>query len=202
MTNTDDSQLRRLLREQYGLITTAQARQFGLPWSHVRHRLDSGQWRCVLHGVYAVNTGTLTRETILMSALLFGGGDAILSHRTAASVWGVLSTADDEPVHITVRYGRNAIDPTPRPSLPTLLYPPLEHPGVVVHRSRAQAHITVDGTWPLTSKADTAVDVAVAESNARAAYASLIASVTNGPIRLHDISARLQSAHHDATGAL
>lgn len=192
VTTDDDFQLRRLLREQCGLITTAQARQFGLPWSQVRHRIESGHWRCVLHGVYAVNTGALTSDMTLMSALLFGGAHAILSHRTAAAQWGMLRTADGEPVHITVPYGRNAIDPPPRPGLDTLLYRPLDHPGVVVHRSRAQAHITVDAKWPLTAKADTAVDLAVAESTARAAYASLIATVTNSRIRLHDITLRLQ----------
>jgi len=65
------------------------------------------------------------------------------------------------------------------------------HPGVVVHRSRAHRHIGVDASNPRTSKADTALDVAVAEPTARLAYVSLITTVTNSRIRLADIRQRM-----------
>ncbi|MBS9374227.1 type IV toxin-antitoxin system AbiEi family antitoxin domain-containing protein [Rhodococcus sp. B50] len=66
------------------------------------------------------------------------------------------------------------------------------HPGVVVHRSRAYAHIAVHRNPPRTTKADTALDLATAENTARDAYTSLIGSVTNGNIRLIDVRRRLE----------
>ena len=66
------------------------------------------------------------------------------------------------------------------------------HPGVVVHRSRAQNFIGIDTDQPRTTKADTAVDIAVTEDTAKAAYSSLVGTVSNSRIPLVDIRRRLE----------
>ena len=58
----------------------------------------------------------------------------MLSHRTAAEEWGLVPAAEG-PVHITLPYGSSAIS---------------QPPFVIVHRSRAYAHIVVERRPPLT----------------------------------------------------
>ncbi|TQF75129.1 type IV toxin-antitoxin system AbiEi family antitoxin domain-containing protein [Rhodococcus spelaei] len=191
-------ELQVLLDAQLGLVTQAQLAAFGFPRTRVRNRLDAGRWQRVLHGVYCVTTGPLNRHMTLMAALIYGGGPALLSHRTAAEEWGIVPVDPSSPVHITVPYrcsakGQPATHVAggssgfPMPAAGSVL-----HPGVVVHRSRAHGHIGLDTAMPRTSLADTAIDFAVAEPTARAAYVSLISSVTNRRIRLADVRQRIQ----------
>jgi hypothetical protein len=198
MTKDRGRTLQQLLDAQHGLIAQGQVAAFGYGRGRVRNLLDSGQWRRVLQGVYAITNGPLTREMTLAAALLYGGGHAMLSHRTAAEEWSMV-TQDDGPVHITVPYGKSA-----RNQGPTLLLPAQRtahpvpapgrvlHPGVVVHRSRAHRYIGVDTAMPRTTKADTVVDLAVASPSPRAAYVSLITTVTNARIRLADVVRRIE----------
>ena len=189
---TDDLQV--LLDAQYGLATQSQLEGYGYPRSRVRHFVGTGQWTVVLRGVYSLTSGPLTRPMILMAALLYGGGSALLSHRTAGEEWRMVRLDESQPVHITVPYGESAKSQAPtriRPPAggdkPVPLVGAVRHPGVVVHRSRAHAHLAVDGLFPRTSKAVTAIDLAVGASSARAARLSLVSSVTNAGIRLIDI---------------
>ncbi len=188
-----------LLDSQFGLATQEQLAALGYPRPRLRHLVESGQWTAVLHGVYAVTNGPLTRPMILMAALLYGGGYALLSHQTAGEEWRMRPIDETAPIHITVRYGQSAkcqsptrIKPPIDAGRPVPMLGALRHPGVVVHRSRAHEHIAVDGVFPRTAKADTAIDLAVAEPSAKAAYVSLISTVTNSQIRLVDIRQRLE----------
>ena len=132
------------------------------------------RWRPVVHGVYATFTGPLPRTSRIAAALLYGGAPAVLSHRTAAEEWGMLPPADG-PVHITVPYHLHA---THQDGL------------IVVHRSRAYRHIVVAAVPPRTSRADTAIDVAVEEPNARCARAMLSQLMVTG-VRPVDIERQL-----------
>jgi hypothetical protein len=189
--------LQLLLDAQFGLVTQAQLTAFGFPRTRVRNRLDAGRWQRVLHGVYCVTTGPLDRSMTLMAALIYGGGPALLSHRTAAEEWGIVSVDPSSPVHVTVPYRLSAKSQpatfilsgpsgSPVPAVGDVL-----HPGVMVHRSRAHDHIGIGAAMPRTTLADTAIDLAVAEPTAHAAYLSLVASVTNRGIRLADVCRRM-----------
>ena len=84
-------------------------------------RRDAG--RCMHRGVYAAFTGKPGRRAELWGVLLRAGPDAVLSHQTAAEVWGLLNGV--EPViHVTVPHGS---DPDRYGKIP----------GVVIHRSRS-----------------------------------------------------------------
>ncbi|RQO50782.1 hypothetical protein DBV08_04945 [Rhodococcus sp. KBW08] len=198
-SHTEIDELQTVVDAQHGLVSHTQLHAIGFPRSRVKQRVEVGRWQTVLHGVYSVTTGPLTRHAVLEAALLYGGGSSMLSHHTAAEEWSMRRPDSTAPVHITVPYGKSAISQAatfvrglgaerhPSPLIGTVL-----HPGVVVHRSRAHRHIGVDAQMPRTSKADTALDLAVAEPTPREAYVCLITTVTNGRIRLTDIRRRME----------
>jgi hypothetical protein len=139
---------------QHGLTDTRQLAELGVTRDMIAAQIEAGRWQWVLPRVYATFTGPLSKEAEIVAALLYGGSAAILSHRTAAERWGMVPVAPDGPVHITLPYGTSAIS-----------QPPL----VVVHRSRAFRHIVVALDPPMTSPADTAIDMAGAEPDVRSA---------------------------------
>lgn len=166
----------RLLDRQHGVVHIGQLRRLGVTWAAVRAQVEACRWRQVVHGVYATFTGPLPRPARVAAGLLYGGAGAVLSHRTAAEEWGMLPAVDG-PVHITVRYGASAIT---------------QDGLVVVHRSRAFAHIVVDADPPRTGRADTAVDLAVEEPDARRARAVLTGLLTGGRVRPTEVERRLE----------
>ncbi len=148
-------------------------------------------------GVYAVTDGPLTREMMLAAALLYGGDHAMLSHRTAAEEWECSgSTTAPGACDGAVRKVLEAADGN-RDAAGTGVRAPRHSARVAPAsgcrgaRSRAHRHIGVDTANPRTSKADTALDVAVAEPSARLAYVSLVTTVTNARIRLNDVRQRM-----------
>ncbi len=191
-----DNELRRLVENQHGIATFPQLRPYGYSRKTIQHAIESGQWQQVLHGVYAVNNGTLPRPALLVAALLYGGGSAALSHATSAEEWHMMRVDPAASIHITVPYGCSAVSQPPTVVRPTnRLGTSLEgvvHPGVVVHRSRAIAHIVVATDPPRTSQADTAIDCAVAANTPREAFGILIALVTDGRIRLSEVRRRVE----------
>ena len=191
-----DKELQRLVDDQYGLCRYGQIRQHGYSRKRVQHLIESGHWLQVLHGVYSVTNGPLTRDMVVTAALLYGGGYAILSHRTAAEELGILAPEPDVPVHITVPFGRSAVHqpPTVRRSLDRLAPSDVQviHPGVFVHRSRAIVHICVPAARPRTTLADTAIDLATAEPTPQDAFRTFVSIVTDGRIRLADIRHRVE----------
>ncbi|WP_204868017.1 MULTISPECIES: type IV toxin-antitoxin system AbiEi family antitoxin domain-containing protein [Nocardiaceae] len=195
----DEHELHRLLDDQSGLFTQSQVTGLGYSRDRVRRHVESGRWAIVLRGVYAIAAGPLDREQTLRAALLYGGPDSLLSHRSAAEEWGLRRVSSGARAHVTVPYGRSARcqSPTRVRSRVTATGPVARvgsvlHPGVVVHRSRAHAHIVHDGPLPRTGAADTAIDLATSESTAREAMTSLVSSVSSRIVRLDDIRERLE----------
>ena len=111
-----------LLARQNGIIGRSQAEEFGLSVDSMRHRVRSGQWQRLQRGVYATFSGEVTRESELWAALLRAGPGAVLSHQTAAELYG-LRKPSSALIHVTV-------PATSNPARSGRI------PGVVVHRSR------------------------------------------------------------------
>jgi hypothetical protein len=164
-----------LLLEQHGAIDTQQLAALGVTTDAITANVDAGRWRALLPRVYTPTTGLPPRPTRLHAALLYAGPSAILSHRTAAEEWGMLPI-EEGPVHITVPYGCSAVS---------------QPPEVVVHRSRAFAYIAVASIPPRTSRADTALDLAVAEPSAREAMRRLVGVTTTCGIPLTELERQL-----------
>jgi hypothetical protein len=111
-----------LLAAQGYVITNAQCGRSGLSAAATRNRLRYGDWQRLHRGVYASFTGNPAREARLWAALLRAGPDAVLSHQSAAELYG-LADGCSPAIHVTVPHEAN---PARRRKIP----------GVVVHRSR------------------------------------------------------------------
>jgi very-short-patch-repair endonuclease len=75
---------------QHGLVTLEQLRAVGLTADACRKRLKAGRLHPVHRAVYAVGHARMTRERSWMAAVLACGPGAVLSHRSAAALWGLL----------------------------------------------------------------------------------------------------------------
>jgi hypothetical protein len=162
--------------QQHGITDVRQLAAMGVTRGTIAAQIDAGRWQWVVPRVYATFTGPLSRPARLEAALRYGGAAAVLSHRTAAEQWGLVPIIEG-PVHITVPYGASAIS-----------QPPL----VVVHRSRAFEHIVVALDPPVTSRADTAIDMAAAEGDARAARRTLTEVLVTGRVPPVDVEQKLE----------
>jgi very-short-patch-repair endonuclease len=60
----------------------------------IEHRIAKGRLHPVHRGVYAVGRPSLTREGRWMAAVLACGEGAVLSHRSAAALWGIAREGD------------------------------------------------------------------------------------------------------------
>jgi len=106
-----------LLERQSGVIGRQQALRLGLRSDVIDGLLRTGRWQRMRWGVYATFSGQPNRDARLWAVVLRAGPDAILSHRTAAALFG-LAADPGQPVHLIV----------PRDRQPGRI------PGVVVHR--------------------------------------------------------------------
>jgi hypothetical protein len=114
----------RLLNDQGGVITVAQAVSAGMTAKVVRAQVRAGRWQVMRRGVYAAFNGPPARPAELWAAVLWAGsGDAVLSHVTAAELWKLLDSPS-AAIHVTVPHGSNPARDGPVP-------------GVVIHRSRS-----------------------------------------------------------------
>jgi hypothetical protein len=110
----------------------------------IRHRIDAGRLHPIHRGVYAVGRRHLTREGRWMAAVLACGPDAVLSHRSAAVLWGI---ADEHPGYIEIsvrrrcRHRRTGLRVHTRPSL-------------------SAADLTIRMNIPLTQPVRTLIDLA------------------------------------------
>lgn len=79
----------RLARRQHGVLTRRDLLALGFTPAAIRQRLATGRLHRVYRGIYAVGRPVLTREGRWMAAVLAGGDDAMLTHGSAAALWGI-----------------------------------------------------------------------------------------------------------------
>lgn len=96
----------RLAARQLGLVTRAEAMRAGATERVIQHRLASGRWVRVGPGVYRLAGVPVTWHQRALAACLGAGPGAVVSHRSAAAVWG-LSGFRPGPLEITVPSGRS-----------------------------------------------------------------------------------------------
>jgi predicted transcriptional regulator of viral defense system len=78
-----------LAEGQYGVVARAQLRALGLSDTTIRERLSQGRLQRLHRGVYAVGHRALRPEGRMLAAVLACGPGAVLSHRSAAVLWGI-----------------------------------------------------------------------------------------------------------------
>jgi very-short-patch-repair endonuclease/predicted transcriptional regulator of viral defense system len=140
-----DKLIAQIAESQYGVISLDQLRTAGLAIGAINSRVRAGRLYRLHTGVFAVGYRRLSREGHWMAAVLALGDGAVLSHVSAAALWGLRPTSA-AATHVTVRTigGRK------------------KRGRIVVHRSRtfAPSDVTHHNAIPVTSVARTLLDIA------------------------------------------
>lgn len=113
-----DRAIAELARQQYGVVSRRQLFELGLRASEVDYRVAIARLLVVHEGVYAVGHARIGRYGRLMAAPLAFGPGAVLSHRPAAEVHGILPPTSGRP-HVSSD-ARSLVG----------------RPGIVLHRCR------------------------------------------------------------------
>jgi len=135
---------------QHGVVSRRQLLTLGCTRHQIQGRATSGRLHRLHRGVYAVGHRRLTRHGHWMAAVLSCGPGALLSHRSAAALWGILAPSDSFP-DVTVRGARPSRN------------------GLRIHRARgltSRDH-AVREAITVTAPARTIVDLAVAVDRRR-----------------------------------
>jgi very-short-patch-repair endonuclease len=131
-----------LAGKQHGVIARTQLIRLGLDRSAIRRRVAAGTLHS-LHGgwVFAVGRDPLSRSGRYLGAVMACGSEAVLSHRSAADLWGLRPSATRLEVTV-IQISRRT-------------------PDVQIHRSRilTPKDVTVRDGIPVTSVARTLLDL-------------------------------------------
>lgn len=133
-----------LAARQHGLVTRAQLLGAGLSGRTVDYRVRARRLQPVQRGVYRLAPIASPSEREI-AGVLACGPEAVVSHRSAAALWGLLPRGRQAPVHVTVRARHRR-----------------RRPGLLVHCSpglRPEETTKIDRI-PVTTPARTVIDLA------------------------------------------
>jgi predicted transcriptional regulator of viral defense system/very-short-patch-repair endonuclease len=142
-TPPNDARIAALARSQHGVLSRAQLSALGVGRGEIAYRIKLGRLHRVHPAVYAVGHPILSLKAKFMAATLAVGDGAVLSHRSAAELHGLLKSATA------------TIDVSARRRCPV-------RPAITTHQTRTlkpQDMITVDGI-AITTVARTLLDLA------------------------------------------
>ncbi len=166
-----------LARKQGGVISRDQARRAGMPVAAIDGSLRRGRWQAVYPAVYATFSGPVPRHARLHAAVLAAGAGAVLSHLTAAEMYGLVDAAGAK-VHVTIPHQRRIA----------------RIPGIVIHRSgRLDAARHPTRTPPVTRLVDTVFDLSDRSTTLDAACGWLATACSRGLTTPDRLRARLAS---------
>src|SRR3954469_2785877 len=97
-----DAALAVLAAAQYGVVSRRQLLELGFSRDGIAHRLATRRLHRLYAGVYAVGHTRVCREGRWLAAVLACGEDAVLSHRSAAALWGIIRY--EGRVEVTARH--------------------------------------------------------------------------------------------------
>ncbi|HWC86042.1 MAG TPA: type IV toxin-antitoxin system AbiEi family antitoxin domain-containing protein [Solirubrobacteraceae bacterium] len=153
MLETIDRAIAAVAAGQQGVITARQLLDLGLSRGGIEHRVRTGRLYRLYRGVYAVGHRPVSPLAHAMAAVLACGPDAVLSHGSAATLWGITKEWRS-PLEVTTPCGR-------------------QRARLCVHRSRtlAEADVTDHFGIRVTSPARTVMDNAPRLNDVRLARA-------------------------------
>lgn len=102
MLETRSSSAWALVGKQHGVVARRQLLELGFTPSAIEHRLKTGRLYPAVQGVYLVGWPRPTAERRWMVAVLACGEGAVLSHRSAAALWG-FGTEKRNRIEVSVR---------------------------------------------------------------------------------------------------
>jgi very-short-patch-repair endonuclease len=139
-----DARVAVLAGRQHGVVTRRQLAALGLDHSAVARRVRAGRLHQVHRNVFAVGHTGLTTRGLYLSAVLAYGNKAVLSHRSAAALWGIRPDRRST-IDVTVNGGGSRA----------------RRPPIVVHRSPLRdGDTTVRDRIPVTTPTRTIADLA------------------------------------------
>ncbi|MEA2356744.1 MAG: hypothetical protein QOI62_4 [Solirubrobacteraceae bacterium] len=142
---------------QGGVVARGQLRVLGLSAQAIGRRVQAGRLHAVHRGVYAVGHRGIGVSGRRWAAVLACGESAVLSHASAADLWGMRSSASPVP-DVSV----------PRPAR-------VRRPGIRVHSPRLLEadEVTEHDGLPITTPARTLLDLAATGLKGRPLEAAL-----------------------------
>jgi hypothetical protein len=169
-----------LAARQHGVVTQRQLRALGFSGSAVGRMSAKGLLHRIHRGVYAVGHAALSDHGRCLAAVAACGTNALLSHASAAWLWGLRPTCPTQPhVSVATRGHRRA--------------------GIHLHHAPTLAEegrIELEGI-PVTPLARTLLDVAATDS-ARRLWSAVDRAERLGLLDLGEIDAMLSRRHGDA----
>jgi len=101
-TRGNDQGIAELCRLQHGVVARRQLAERGWSEEEIEWRIQAKRLHRVYAGVYSLAPRQLiSRQGLWMAAVLASGPDALLSHRTAAALWGIRGYSGGA-IHVTV----------------------------------------------------------------------------------------------------
>ncbi len=94
-----------MAHKQHGVLSRQQLVVAGLGRRTIARRVEAGRLYRLHRGVYAFGRGEVTPRGKLMAAVLACGDGALLSHRSAAALWGLCGTPHGD-VEVSAPRGR------------------------------------------------------------------------------------------------
>jgi Protein of unknown function (DUF559)/Transcriptional regulator, AbiEi antitoxin len=142
---TPDAKLAVVAARRHGVVSREQLRAIGFSDTMVRDRVAQRRLHRLYRGVYAVGHTVIPREGRWLAAVMACGRGAALSHRSAASLWGIRpSGASRIDVSVPHTSGFRSTS------------------AIVVHRPRRPADTTTHDGIPVTTPGQTLADLATA----------------------------------------
>jgi very-short-patch-repair endonuclease len=134
--------LRKLAERQHGVVAWRQLIALGLTEGQIKSRIKDGQLVRLHRGVFALGHRRIGLYGEWMAATLACGPGAVLSHGTAAQLWGIRGSR--KPIEVTRVSGHR------RPH------------GIRLHQTRSlpDEHITIEANIPVTTLERTLLDTA------------------------------------------
>jgi predicted transcriptional regulator of viral defense system len=137
-----ERELAALARRQHGVVSRRQLVAGGLSVRTIERRVEAGRLSALHRGTYVFGGGRIGPRGEWMAAVLACGEGALLSHRSAAALWGLVRRSGRHGVDVTAAAGRR-------------------RPGIIVHEGgiHKDDH-AVAARIPVTSVARTLFDLA------------------------------------------
>jgi very-short-patch-repair endonuclease len=153
MARLDDAAIARLAARQRGVVSIKQLHAAGFDTAAVKRRCRAGRLHRLHRGVYLVGHTVAPEHAAEVAALLACGAGSVVSHRSAARLWGLPTFRHwTTPVEIIVP-GRD----------------PGRRPGITIYRARtldARDHRRVEGiraTTPARTLLDLAAEIPITD---------------------------------------
>ena len=175
-------ELAELLEPQHGVVTFRQLRELGFSKGHISRAYEARRLHRIHRGVYAVGHARISNHARSLAAVLACGSGAVLSHHSAAWLWGFHTTCPAEAAVTVPSQGHR-------------------RRGVRVYRVAALSstdHGSIDGI-PVTAAARTLLDLG-AVATARDLARAVDRAKRRGHLDLDVLDAMLRRRGHTVAG--